>query len=101
MTLFFYLKDVAVATTHLRSLWPEIPAVFYDYPDFASRAPLCYLSFGVPIGFTCAQNKRELPLILMRLIEEIETRGIEKQGLYRTSGRVKVFITLNSLISRM
>jgi hypothetical protein len=84
-----FAEDVAVATTRLKKLWPETPPCYYDHPAPESRAPICFLSFGVPIGFTCMQTKKEIPLLLTRLIEEIELRGLEKQGLYRTSGRLK------------
>jgi hypothetical protein len=95
-----FAADVAVATKHLNTLWPEIPMRSYEHPALGSGVPLSYLSFGVPIGFSCSQQKREIPLILTRLIEEIESRGLQKQGLYRTSGRVKDVCELRSCLER-
>ncbi|VDK55814.1 unnamed protein product [Anisakis simplex] len=45
--------------------------------------------FGVPLQRLVARDRRETPLILARLIQEIEQRGLDYSGLYILCGSVE------------
>lgn len=58
----------------------------------------CYLSkelivdssihkvFGMPVKYVCEREHRSIPLIVERLLSEIESRGLNEVGLYRVPG---------------
>ena len=43
--------------------------------------------FGLPIADVCARERTNIPLIISRIVAEIDRRGLDETGLYRVSGR--------------
>lgn len=52
----------------------------------ASETYMPLALFGTDLSARCQFEKREIPFIVMRCIEEVEVRGIDVEGVYRKSG---------------
>lgn len=79
--------------------WPLLPRT--NFIDYTTNTELKSLIFGVPLGFTTSEIPSILPRFLFDAFAEIEKRGIDKEGIYRVSGktsekdRVRIAIEAN------
>ncbi|KAJ3219596.1 hypothetical protein HK099_004640 [Clydaea vesicula] len=67
--------------------WPKLTKPVYNHPNYS--APLSSMVFNVPIDFTVKQTGTAIPQILEICVNAIEKRGLEKEGIYRLSGKQK------------
>jgi hypothetical protein len=55
-------------------------------PSLASDSASSNLVFGIDLSIRCEFEKRVIPSIVSRCIEEVELRGMDVEGVYRKSG---------------
>jgi hypothetical protein len=55
-------------------------------PSIASDSASSNLVFGTDLSVRCEVEKRVIPSIVSRCIEEVELRGMDVEGIYRKSG---------------
>ncbi|KAJ3387827.1 hypothetical protein HDU92_001779 [Lobulomyces angularis] len=72
--------------------WPKVSKPVYNHPNYS--APLSSMVFNVPIEFTFKQTGRAIPPILELCVNAIEKRGLDKEGIYRLSGKQKELFDL-------
>lgn len=62
------------------------------------------IRFPEPISVLCERHRVDVPLLITKLIEEVENRGLTEEGIYRQSGsssQVRFLIFLNTLFTSM
>lgn len=69
--------------THLRHLKQGNNGSFQNLAESAGNANLI---FGIQLTTRCEYEKRFVPYIVTRCIEEVELRGMDVEGIYRKSG---------------
>ncbi|CAD5217110.1 unnamed protein product [Bursaphelenchus xylophilus] len=57
-------------------------------------------SFGTPLGQLCQREEKEIPTVFLRLVTEIEKRGVDVPGLYYLSGALERKNYIKELINR-
>lgn len=59
-----------------------------------------HLIFGVPLDYICARESSVVPIIIDKLMTEIEVRGLEEVGIYRKSASLSVLNLLRTEIDK-
>nr|KAJ3422325.1 hypothetical protein HK105_000232 [Polyrhizophydium stewartii] len=79
--------DTSLHRQEFQRAWPEPDHVYYE--NFKTRLPAKNLIFGVPLE-TVVKSYPDtgVPLVLARCLEAVEARGLDREGLYRISGKV-------------
>lgn len=56
------------------------------YQSKISKAPAPTTTFGMPLEHLARRDKSQVPVVIEKMMREIEMRGLEEVGLYRKSG---------------
>jgi len=65
---------------------PNEPSGTFPFPSLISPPLTFVVLFGSELSARCDYEKRVLPALVTRCIEEVELRGMEVEGVYRKSG---------------
>lgn len=58
------------------------------------------ITFGMPLEYICQRDKMEIPLVLEKMMREIEIRGLEEIGIYRKSGSISQIDKIKEIINK-
>ncbi|KAK5669520.1 hypothetical protein BDV3_003635 [Batrachochytrium dendrobatidis] len=79
--------DVSLHKQDFQRAWPEPDPVYYE--NFKTRMPAKNLIFGVPLEITIKQCPESgIPIVLSKCISAVEQRGLDREGIYRMSGKL-------------
>lgn len=71
---------------------------WYKSVKMNTRSLPSNLTFGMPLKYLCSRDGCSIPIILEKLLSEIEIRGLEEVGLYRKSGSLLSIDKISKLI---
>lgn len=58
------------------------------------------ITFGMPLEYLCERDKRNVPLVIEKMMREIEMRGLEEVGVYRKSGSISQIEKIREAIDK-
>ena len=58
------------------------------------------MTFGVPLSFICKRDSSPVPIIIEKILTEIELRGLEEPGIYRKSASLTTIQQIKSEIDK-
>ncbi|KAH6579954.1 hypothetical protein BASA61_009942 [Batrachochytrium salamandrivorans] len=79
--------DLSLHKQDFQRAWPEPDPVYYE--NFKTRLPAKNLIFGVPLEITIKQCPESgIPVVLSKCMSAIERRALDREGIYRMSGKL-------------
>ncbi|KAJ3180574.1 hypothetical protein HDU85_003977 [Gaertneriomyces sp. JEL0708] len=89
--------DTHAATTTFHTIFPTIAPTLYESP---THGPSKDMVFSYPLDALHRHTSHAIPPLFLRCLHEIEARGLDKEGIYRVSGRQSDVAELRSRCER-
>jgi hypothetical protein len=75
--------DSEIGTSNFIGFWPDFGKVYFEH--YKTKMPAQDLIFGIPLTVCVRNTDIGVPSPIRRCFEEIESRGIYEEGIYRVT----------------